>query len=349
MGRVLKQNNGTLTVTLVRLKTLTLIPRETVKWFDFSAKPVNWPKGKDPLDLSDAQLNGIDLSSPRQGTRMNTLHRVQAYLTDSSFVNRDLSRSNFSGLIIHEVQWNLALARSEIQSIGFLRSRVRTILFQYCSSIDDIDASYQFRSVDYIRKNICTVLAHAFNQILLVGFSKQKRNSLQLRARSDWKMSNSSAASREGVTFFERKTKVKEKSRKTLPLRDCVVRERSCLESCHPSYRRTNEERSSGIFQSFPRGDLNSSVKEEHCEPYWNQVTRSSEKNGSKVSNKSRMNLSINSVPKRLLFRHTSFSDHLVNGNQRHCQRINHFSRIERRVSFTWVPRWLNTNKEYGP
>ena len=72
-------------------------------------------------------------------------------------------------------------------------------------------------------------------------------------------------------------------------------------------------------FNPLPRGNLNCSVKEEHCEPYWNRVTRSCEKNASGCSEKTCLNFSINSVQKRFLAGCTSFSDHLVNGNQSSC------------------------------
>ena len=128
MGRILEQNNGTLTsnpltATLVRLKTLTLVrrldPSRNSQVIRFLHEAGQLTNGKSPLDLSDAELNGIDLSSPRQGTRMNALHFVQAYLTDSSFANRDLSRSNFSGSIMHGVNFSSTV----VEDIDFGRAK----------------------------------------------------------------------------------------------------------------------------------------------------------------------------------------------------------------------------------
>ena len=128
MGQALEQNNGTLTsnpltATLVRLKTLTLIrrldPSRNSQVIRFLHEAGQLTTDKNPLDLSDAELNGVDLSSPRLDNPMAALHLTRAYLADSSFANRDLTRSNFSGSVMHRVNFS----GSTLQEIDFYRTK----------------------------------------------------------------------------------------------------------------------------------------------------------------------------------------------------------------------------------
>ena len=121
MSDLLSKNNGSLTnisltPTLVRLKTLTLIAQvdsnrnSQVIRFLYEAGQLN-AREKYPLDLSESELLGIDMSSRKYGKKMHNLYLPNVDLTNSSFVNRDLTGANFSNTILIGVNFSSTILR----------------------------------------------------------------------------------------------------------------------------------------------------------------------------------------------------------------------------------------------
>ncbi len=107
MTELLTRHNGTFNndqviTALARVKTLTTIRQLDSKrnsrliQFLYAVDLLNNRHNLPPLDLSGAELNGIDLSSSVQHVKMHGLHLVGAYLNDSSFVGLDMNGANFS-------------------------------------------------------------------------------------------------------------------------------------------------------------------------------------------------------------------------------------------------------------
>ncbi|CAF4412009.1 unnamed protein product [Rotaria sp. Silwood2] len=107
IGLLLKSNNGSLTsdpvtAIIARAKTLTVIQQLDaarsgfVIRFLYEAKQLT--SGANSLDISDAELIGIDLSSETIFHRkLHNLSLTGVILRNVSFFKRDLSYTNFSG------------------------------------------------------------------------------------------------------------------------------------------------------------------------------------------------------------------------------------------------------------
>ena len=94
--------NDPFTHALVRVKTLTTIRRLDSKRnsqlirFLYDVDLLNNKHSVRLIDLSGAELNGIDLSASVQHARMHCINLAGAYLNDSLFIGLDLSEANFS-------------------------------------------------------------------------------------------------------------------------------------------------------------------------------------------------------------------------------------------------------------
>ncbi|CAF1270011.1 unnamed protein product [Rotaria sordida] len=103
IGELLKMNNGSLTndfvtKTLTRAKTLAAIrqldPSRNVELIRFLYEAGQLSTGKNPLDLSTAQLNNIDFSS-FSNLNISGLSLSGAYLSNSSFAHSELFNMDF--------------------------------------------------------------------------------------------------------------------------------------------------------------------------------------------------------------------------------------------------------------
>ncbi|CAM4847373.1 unnamed protein product [Rotaria magnacalcarata] len=105
IGTLFMNNNGSLTAspiiaTPVRLKTLTIArqldPSRNTQLVKFLYEASQLTNGQNPLDLSGAQFDGINLDSIAQHLQMRRLSLFGAHLNNASFRRLDLSNANFS-------------------------------------------------------------------------------------------------------------------------------------------------------------------------------------------------------------------------------------------------------------
>ena len=104
--QLLKETNGSLTndpmtAFIVRVKTLTIIrqldPIRNTHLIRFLYDANQLTNGANPIDLSDAELDGINMSMASTFRQeIHNLSLVGAYLRNSSFSKLDLFNSNFS-------------------------------------------------------------------------------------------------------------------------------------------------------------------------------------------------------------------------------------------------------------
>lgn len=133
LALLLDKNNGTVTsnpvtAALVRAKTLTLArqldPMRNSHLIRFLFEVGQLTDGAVPLDLSNAELNSIDLSTGTQQSKIHRLCLTGAYLVNASFARQDMSYANFrhahltgalfTGAILHGADFSYAkLERSD--------------------------------------------------------------------------------------------------------------------------------------------------------------------------------------------------------------------------------------------
>ena len=127
LALLLDKNNGTVTsnpvtAALVRAKTLTLArqldPMRNSHLIRFLFEVGQLTDGAAPLDLSNAELNSIDLSTGTQQSKMHKLCLTGAYLVNASFARQDMSYANFrhahltgalfTGAVLHAADFSYA-------------------------------------------------------------------------------------------------------------------------------------------------------------------------------------------------------------------------------------------------
>jgi uncharacterized protein YjbI with pentapeptide repeats len=142
IGMLLKMNNGTLTndpltAILARAKTVTAIqqldsPRNTyLIRFLYEAKQLT--TGANPLDLSDAELDGIDFSSETIIYRkLCNLSLPGALLRNASFSKRDLSYANFSGANLDGAQFLMTkMNNADLSGASIVRTDLSSANLEY--------------------------------------------------------------------------------------------------------------------------------------------------------------------------------------------------------------------------
>lgn len=104
LGLLLDKHNGTVTsnpviAALVRAKTLTLVrqldPIRNSHLIRFLYEAGQLTDGDEPLDLSTAELNNIDLSTRTRNSQMHRLYLSGTFLNNASFAHQDLTKANF--------------------------------------------------------------------------------------------------------------------------------------------------------------------------------------------------------------------------------------------------------------
>ena len=131
MNVLIEQHNGTptknpWTAILMRVKSLTLIRQldaernSRVVYFLYAAGLLTDRQYPPPLDLSEAELDGIDLSDWIFKQPMRDLSLAGAFLRNASFVDRDFSGANFSDAILTGAHLN----GSKFIGADFVRSNL---------------------------------------------------------------------------------------------------------------------------------------------------------------------------------------------------------------------------------
>jgi uncharacterized protein YjbI with pentapeptide repeats len=144
IGQLLKETNGTLssnsiTSILTRAKTLNIIEqvghRKAVHLIKFLYDANQLSLGLKSLDLTDAQLNNIDLSN------LQTLHNVYfkgVHLNNASFAGKDLSNATFLNVQLRGANFsgtNLSFAvfrNVDLTDSTFTEAVGINIYFEYC-------------------------------------------------------------------------------------------------------------------------------------------------------------------------------------------------------------------------
>jgi uncharacterized protein YjbI with pentapeptide repeats len=170
LGQLLKENNGSLTANstihgLARAKTLNIIKQigsnRSTQLILFLHDTGQLRDERNPLDLSGAQLNGIDLSLSAVRRPIIRLSLADTYLNNASFVGTDISYWNFSG--------------THLSRANFARCRGMGVSFNEAVMIET-DFSYaNFFSMyfdgDMTKANFhnATIASTYFDKVTMVG------------------------------------------------------------------------------------------------------------------------------------------------------------------------------------
>ncbi|CAF4411907.1 unnamed protein product [Rotaria sp. Silwood2] len=173
IGLLLKNNNGSLTsdsvtAILARAKTLVAIQQldaaRNAFLIQFLYEAKQLINGANPLDISDADLNGIDLSSETIfHKKLHNLSLTGTVLRNVSFSKCDLSYANFSGSDLRDARF----IETKLDYVDFSRSSiVRTdfsdAVLRYTKFIDVQSRRIIFRHADLTNASfISSVLGQA--------------------------------------------------------------------------------------------------------------------------------------------------------------------------------------------
>ncbi|CAF1272896.1 unnamed protein product [Rotaria sp. Silwood1] len=192
IGLLLKENNGSLTsdpvtAIIARAKTLNSIHQLDATRnaflirFLYEAKQLT--SGANPLDLSDAELSGIDLSSENIFHRkLHNLSLAGAVLHNASFSKLDLSYANFSGSDLT----NARFVESKMGNADFSKSTIADLTLATLSRAILIDANFDKVNVTRGGGNVTSIRINDHNgrQIGAVNF-KRESDFVTMRTRTD--------------------------------------------------------------------------------------------------------------------------------------------------------------------
>ena len=150
IANLLKENNGTLTAnpviaTIARAKTLTAIRQldssRNSYLIKFLYEANQLTNGAKPIDLSAAELNGINLNiNENRHRNTHNLSLVDALLRNSSFSSLDLTNANFTGADLTNARFdntklnNADMTRSITVRAIFTGSELSNAIFFNASS-----------------------------------------------------------------------------------------------------------------------------------------------------------------------------------------------------------------------
>ncbi|CAF4541571.1 unnamed protein product, partial [Rotaria sp. Silwood2] len=169
IGLLLKNNNGSLTsdsvtAILARAKTLVAIQQldaaRNAFLIQFLYEAKQLINGANPLDISDADLNGIDLSSETIfHKKLHNLSLTGTVLRNVSFSKCDLSYANFSGSDLRDARF----IETKLDYVDFSRSSiVRTDFSDAVLRFADMEKINFFKANLRLATLLNTKLADAF-------------------------------------------------------------------------------------------------------------------------------------------------------------------------------------------
>ena len=144
VGKLLKESNGTLSSNpiisaLVRAKTLNVVeqvgPKKSVYLIKFLYDANQLSLGLKSLDLTNAQLNNIDLSTL---PTLSNIYFIGAHLNNASFSGQDLSGSHFANVRLQQANFSRAnISFTVFQNVDLTKSTFREangidMYFEYC-------------------------------------------------------------------------------------------------------------------------------------------------------------------------------------------------------------------------
>ncbi|CAF1366212.1 unnamed protein product [Adineta ricciae] len=169
VGILLEKSNGCLSLnpliaTLVRVKTLTLARQidstRNTQVIQFLYEAGQLTNGQQPLDLHDAEFNGIDLSSSTVHSKLHKLYLFGARLNNASFRNRDLTNANFSEAYLQDASFvrtyldHVDFSRATLITTDFYKSEFINSVFNYATMIGLRVLDAGFSTCQFIGANI---------------------------------------------------------------------------------------------------------------------------------------------------------------------------------------------------
>ena len=156
--------NGTITgdvrmASIMRGKTLNLIRQLDTKLkahlIRFLYETGQLTNGQQPLDLTDAELDGMDLSSTTANIQpMHSLFLANAFLRNASFVRRDLSNGNFSGARLNNTDFSEVIGnQADFSGVSLAKASFMDATLVNASFVNSYGRGAKFDRANLINSN----------------------------------------------------------------------------------------------------------------------------------------------------------------------------------------------------
>lgn len=179
MAKLLDEKNGSLTsdrvtATVSRAKTLNtfreLDPQRSIRIIRFlhEVGQLNHQENYSPLDLSTAELHGIDFrESAINRKKLDNLSLIGMFLSDALFIGMEMNMTNFAGTQFD----NVSFSSTHLRKVDFSSTKFYNASFSF-SRLEHVDFSFStLNSMNFSFSRLETGINFAFAKVNNIDFS----------------------------------------------------------------------------------------------------------------------------------------------------------------------------------